>query len=134
MAKILVIDDEPSIQVFFKFVFEDASHEVELANNGLEALKALQTGIPDFMIVDVSMPEMTGPQFITELGVRAQKEPRLNSIPFVVMTGENFMNAELDKLFSLAPGFVCFFPKMTSPETVLAKAEEVIKSRREKTA
>lgn len=127
MAKILIVDDEASIQVFFKCVFEDAGHEVALVNNGLEALKALESATPDFMIVDVSMPQMTGPQFITELCVRAEKDPRLGKIPFVVMTGENFMDKELASIFSMAPGFVCFYPKMISPDKVLEKAEEILK-------
>lgn len=130
MAKILIVDDEPAIRELFKYVFEDAGHEVALANNGLEALDALQGGVPDFMVLDVSMPEMTGTQMVAELGRRAARDPRLNNIPFVVMTGENFMESELNKVFSGAPGFVCFFPKMIPPERVIEKAQEVLRDRR----
>lgn len=129
MAKILIVDDEAAIRELFRYVFEDAGHEVSLANNGREALDALQARPPDFMVLDVSMPEMTGTQFITELGRRALRDPKLKNIPFVVMTGENFMETELNKIFGLAHGFVCFFPKMIPPETVLEKAEEVLKGR-----
>ena len=129
MAKILIVDDEPAIRELFKYVFEDAGHEVALANNGLEALDA-QGGVPDFMVLDVSMPEMTGTQMVAELGRRAARDPRLNNIPFVVMTGENFMEAELNKVFARAGGFICFFPKMISPEKVVAKAEEVLRGRK----
>jgi len=84
MAKILIVDDEPAIRDLFKYVFEEAGHEVSLANNGLEALDALQGGAPDFMVLDVAMPEMSGTEMITELGRRAARDPRLNNIPFVV--------------------------------------------------
>ena len=100
-----------------------------LANNGREALDALQGGTADFMVLDVAMPEMTGTEMITELGRRAARDPRLNNIPFVVMTGENFMETELNKVFARAPGFICFFPKMIPPERVLEKAEEIIRNR-----
>ena len=113
----------------FKYVFEDAGHEVALANNGREALAALQGGAPDFMIVDVFMPEMSGTEMIAELGRRAERDSRLNNIPFVVMTGENFMELELNRVFARAGGFVCFFPKMIPPERVLEKAEEILRSR-----
>ena len=53
----------------------------------------------------------------------------LGNIPFVVMTGENFMDVELNKVFTSTPGFVCFFPKMTPPDRVLEKAMTVIKIR-----
>ncbi len=127
MAKILIVDDEPAIRELFKYVFEDAGHQVALANDGLQALDALQGGAMDFMVLDVSMPEMTGMEMIVELGRRAVREPRLNNIPFVVMTGENFMESELNKVFARAPGFICFFPKMIPPERVLEKAEEVLR-------
>jgi len=129
MAKILIVDDEPAIRELFKYVFEDSGHEVATANNGLEALDALQNGAPDFMVLDISMPEMSGTEMITELGRRAARDPRLGNIPYVVMTGENFMESELNSVFAAASGFVCFFPKMTPPERVLEKALEVFKNR-----
>jgi len=126
MAKILIIDDEVTIRELFRFVFEDAGHEVLLAGNGWQALDLLKAGVPDLMLVDVTMPEMNGRDFIAELKRRAALDARLANIPFVVMTGENYIDIELNGVFSSAPGFVCFFPKMTPPEKVLEKAEEVI--------
>lgn len=126
MAKILIIDDEPTILELFRFVFEDAGHEVLLARNGQEALALLRELTPDFMVLDVSMPVMSGKEFILELNKRTLREARLGRIPFVVMTGENFMDLELNRVFASARGFVCYFPKMTIPEIVLNKAEEVL--------
>lgn len=126
MATILIIDDENSICQLFKYVFEDAGHAVGLAYNGLEALEALRHSLPDFMIVDVSMPVMSGKEFVGELNKRALHDARLASIHFIVMTGENFMEPELNKVFSSAKGFVCYFPKMTPPEEVLAKIREIL--------
>ena len=90
----------------------------------------LQETIPDFIILDVSMPVMSGTEFIVELKRRAVKNPALNGIPFVVMTGENFMEVEVNKIFASTRGFICYFPKMTPPEFVLAKAEETIRTSR----
>lgn len=129
MAKILIVDDEFPIRELFRYVFEDAGHKVTLAGNGREALDALQSGTPDFMVLDVSMPEMSGPEMVAELGRRAAREPRLNNIPFVVMTGENFLEPELNKVFASACGFICFFQKMSPPEQVLAKVEEILRFR-----
>lgn len=126
MAKILIIDDEPTIRELFRFVFEDAGHSTLLAANGREALELLRSDAPDFMLVDVSMPEMSGKEFILELGRRALREPRLGRVPFVVMTGENFMDPGLNRAFAGASGFVCCFPKMTPPEAVLDKVERVL--------
>ena len=129
MAKILIVDDEPSIRELYKYVFEEAGYQVDLAGNGLQALEALGRSLPDFMVLDVSMPEMSGKEFVVELGRRGVTDGRLNAMPFVVMTGENFMEAELDKVFAKARGFVCYYPKMTPPETVLARVVEILGGR-----
>jgi two-component system alkaline phosphatase synthesis response regulator PhoP len=127
MRRVLVVDDEPSILQLFRYVFEDAGYEVLTAQNGREGLDALAAaGQVDLVILDVAMPVMDGREFITELGRRAAGNASLAKIPFVVMTGENFMDTRLNRTFALVPGFVCFFPKMTPPEIVLEKAREVL--------
>lgn len=130
MSKILIVDDEPTILELFKYIFEDAGYEVSLANNGNRALAIVQNNIPDFMVLDVAMPEMSGKEFVMELKRLAAGDRRLGTIPFVVMTGENYMEGELNSVFASAAGFVCYFPKMTPPEKVLEKAVEVIGNRR----
>lgn len=129
MAKILIVDDEPAILQLFQYIFEEAGHEVLLAGDGRQALDSLLSGLPDFMVLDVAMPEMSGKELVLELKRLGAKDPRLTKIPFVVMTGENFMDGELNMVFGGAPGFVCFFPKMTPPEKILEKAEETLRSR-----
>lgn len=126
MAKILIIDDEATIRELFRYVFEEAGHEVYQAENGRLALEFLAADTPDFMILDIAMPEMSGKEFVLELNRSIPADPRLGQIPFVVMTGEDVMEMELNRAFAASPGFISFFPKMTPPETVLAKAEEII--------
>jgi CheY-like chemotaxis protein len=126
MARILIVDDEPTIRELFRYVFEEAGHEVAQAGNGVEALDYLAADTPDFMILDIAMPEMSGKDFILEVNRRIPSDPRLGQIPFVVMTGEDVMEMELNRAFASNPGFICFFPKMTPPESVLAKAAEYV--------
>lgn len=126
MAKVLIVDDEPTIRELFRYIFEDAGHEVQLASNGREALEVVTLHVPDFIVLDVSMPEMSGKEFALELNRLAACDSRYARIPFVVMTGENFMDAGLSRAFASVPGFVCFFPKMTPPEKVLEKALETL--------
>lgn len=126
MRKVLIVDDEPAILQLFRFIFEDAGYEALTARDGREALAVLEAGGADFIVLDVAMPVMDGREFIAELGRRRAGRPR--GIPFVVMTGENFMEPALCRAFSAAPGFVCFFPKMTPPETVLEKARAALEA------
>lgn len=126
MAKILIVDDEPSILELFRFVFEDAGYDVTLAKNGRLALDAVRSAPPDFMVVDVAMPEMSGREFVEELKLDIGRSPRPVVIPFIVMTGENVMDLELNRAFATAPGFSGFLPKMTPPEQVLRKVSELL--------
>ena len=59
--KILVVDDEPSIRKYLQTLLEVDGFDVQTASTGKEALKIVSEGDrPDFIILDVLMPEMGG--------------------------------------------------------------------------
>jgi two-component system response regulator AtoC len=59
--RILVVDDEPSIRKYLQTLLEVDGYEVNTVNSGSEALALLDSGDrPDFIILDVLMPEMDG--------------------------------------------------------------------------
>ena len=59
--RILVVDDEPSIRKYLQTLLEVDGYEVFTVSSGKEALERLETGErPDFIILDVLMPEMDG--------------------------------------------------------------------------
>jgi CheY-like chemotaxis protein len=60
MKKILIVDDEESIRFLYKEELEDEGFEVELANNGEEALEKLPLFKPDLITLDIKMPVMDG--------------------------------------------------------------------------
>ena len=61
MSRIIVVDDEKIISSSLQRVLARAGHEVQVANNGLEAIKLLDS-VPavDLMFVDFLMPEIGG--------------------------------------------------------------------------
>lgn len=67
MAKILVLDDEPSILLMIKKMLEKAGHEVDIALNGKEGMKLFEKNKPDMVITDIIMPEKEGLETIFEL-------------------------------------------------------------------
>jgi DNA-binding response OmpR family regulator len=67
MAKILVLDDEPSILLMIKKMLEKAGHEVFIALNGIDGMKQFEKYKPDMMITDIIMPEKEGLETIFEL-------------------------------------------------------------------
>ena len=67
MAKILVLDDEPSILLMIKKMLEKAGHEVAIALNGKEGMLLFEKNKPDLLITDIIMPEKEGLETIFEL-------------------------------------------------------------------
>jgi two-component system response regulator AtoC len=66
--KIMVVDDEPSIRKYLQTLLEVDGFEVETLASGKEALKRIGDGErPDFIILDVLMPEMDGIETLKQL-------------------------------------------------------------------
>ncbi|HWT89420.1 MAG TPA: sigma-54 dependent transcriptional regulator [Candidatus Angelobacter sp.] len=66
--KILVVDDEPSIRKYLQTLLEVEGFDVETLGSGPEAIEKVNRGDrPDFIILDVLMPEMSGIDTLKEL-------------------------------------------------------------------
>src|SRR6266511_2746369 len=81
VAKILVVDDEPSILKLLKEALTQWGYQVECVGTGAEALEAIRTGLYDAAITDIRMPEMSGLDLLRE--IKRHDE----SIEVIVMTG-----------------------------------------------
>ena len=64
---ILVVDDEPDVVIYLKTLLEDAGFRVVTAGNGSEALKQVELHKPDFISLDLVMPQKSGIRFFYEL-------------------------------------------------------------------
>jgi two-component system response regulator AtoC len=66
--KILVVDDEPSIRKYLQTLLEVDGFEVATLSSGKEALKRIGDGDkPDFIILDVLMPELNGLETLRQM-------------------------------------------------------------------
>jgi two-component system, NtrC family, response regulator AtoC len=66
--RILVVDDEPSIRKYLQTLLEVEGFEVETVSSGTQALERISRGDrPDFVILDVLMPDMGGLETLKEL-------------------------------------------------------------------
>jgi len=80
MKKILVIDDEENIRGLYKEEFEEMGYEVLTANDGLQALAAMDTTKFDLATLDMRMEEMDGIETL-----RKMKE-KDSSLPVIICT------------------------------------------------
>lgn len=60
MAKVLLVDDDPSILELLKEFLSGKGYEVQVAENGKQALQAMKVQRPDVVLLDIQMPEMDG--------------------------------------------------------------------------
>jgi two-component system nitrogen regulation response regulator NtrX len=67
MARILIVDDETSIQRAVRQLFEYEDHQVAVASDGMEALETAKTFHPDVVFLDVKMPGMDGLEVLGRL-------------------------------------------------------------------
>jgi len=67
MAKILVIDDDPSVRASLEQALKSADHSVALAVNGLDGMKQHGTQPADLILVDLFMPTQDGVETIIQL-------------------------------------------------------------------
>ena len=68
MAKtVLIVDDDPHIQDVISFALEREGYDLKNARDGAEALRQFESGKPDLIVLDVSMPEMDGLEVCREI-------------------------------------------------------------------
>ncbi|CAA6798661.1 MAG: Sigma-54 dependent transcriptional regulator/response regulator [uncultured Aureispira sp.] len=75
MAKILVIDDEPSIRSVLRDILEMENYDVEEAKDGIDALSKVKKTKFDAAICDIKMPKMDGMELLERINILSPDTP-----------------------------------------------------------
>lgn len=113
MAKILIVEDNESLNQVYKFILEQEGHQVSAVFNGAEALKAAKGMEPDLILLDMLMPVMGGIEFLKKFN--PSKHPA-TSILILSNLDEDQETKEAQKL-----GASDYILKATVSPTELAK-------------
>lgn len=92
MPKVLVVDDVGQLRKLVRYTVGYGRYEVHEAANGVEALEKARALVPDVMILDVMMPDMSGFQVCAEV----KRDARLSSV-FVVLLSARGQRADLEE-------------------------------------
>jgi len=107
--KILLADDNEINQQLAVTMLTKLGHQVEVANNGLEAVQALAHDIYDVVLMDIQMPEMDGLEATSEI---RNMPPPAGGVPIIAMTA-NAMKG--DRETYLAAGMDDYVSKPIDP-------------------
>jgi len=109
--KILVVDDERQITRVLRTSLQSSGYEVEVAQNGLEAMESMQAAPADLVITDLAMPEMDGLELTQALR-------RNSDVPIIVLS---VRDQEAMKVAALDAGADDYVMKPFSTPELLAR-------------
>lgn len=84
-VKILTVDDSKTIRMIVKKAFKPFDVELLEAENGVEGLAVAGKSKPDLIILDITMPVMTGVEMLGKL----KEQDSLKNIPVIMLTAES---------------------------------------------
>jgi EAL domain-containing protein (putative c-di-GMP-specific phosphodiesterase class I)/CheY-like chemotaxis protein len=117
---VLVADDDQGVRSLFRTVLERAGFSVLLATNGRRALELVRTNPVDVMLLDLSMPGLSGLETLQEL----RADPALRSLPVIIATGSL---VEADRIAGLDQGADDVIVKPVSVAELVARVRAQIR-------
>ena len=76
-ARIAVVDDDASVRMALRRLLETSSYELQIFETACEFIKSLPRGIPECLITDLQMPNMTGLELQHHLNRSGVKIPTI---------------------------------------------------------
>ena len=117
MAKILVIDDEPSIVNLITAYLKPEGYEVHTAMDGVSGLKSARVYKPDLIVLDIMLPGMDGLELLSRL--------RRESEAYVILLTAK--TEEIDKIVGLSVGADDYVTKPFSPRELTARIKAALR-------
>ncbi|GBC76976.1 Transcriptional regulatory protein GlrR [bacterium HR08] len=118
MAKILIVDDEPNIRLLYTAVLTEREHEVVEAENGRQALEALEREPFDLVILDIRLRAESGLDLLQEIVARYPQVP--------VILCSAYVSFQDDYTSWLAHSYCV---KSSDPRALLEEVERVLSGR-----
>lgn len=116
-ARILVVEDEPSIAEVVNLYLRRAGFMVEVAQDGEIALEMLERSIPDLIVLDLMLPKMNGLSITRWIRDRSD-------VPIIMLTSRR---EEADRIAGLEMGADDYVVKPFSPQELVSRVRAVLR-------
>jgi DNA-binding response OmpR family regulator len=114
---ILVVEDEASIAEVVSLYLKRAGYDVQLASDGRQAMNIFENQMPDFVILDLMLPEVDGLSLTRWL--REQ-----SNVPIIMLTARR---EEIDRITGLEMGADDYIVKPFSPQELVSRVRAVMR-------
>jgi two-component system, cell cycle response regulator len=121
-GRILIVDDVATNRIVLKVKLASAYYTPLLAASGDEALRIARREVPDLILLDLLLPDMSGAQVLAAL----RADPVTGSIPVVVVSSSHDAKA---RMAALAAGADDFLAKPIADEVLLARVRNLMRAR-----
>ncbi|GJL72988.1 MAG: DNA-binding response regulator [Nitrosomonas sp.] len=121
-TQILIVEDEPAIQVLLAHTLKQAGFAVLQAQNAETAMEMINDKLPDLVLLDWMLPKMSG----IELARLMRRNERTKLLPIIMLTARV---GESDKVSGLEIGADDYITKPFSPRELTARIKAVLRRR-----
>ncbi|MDF0556850.1 response regulator [Kamptonema sp. UHCC 0994] len=119
MPQILLVDDEPALRDSLTYTLQKEGYEVMTAVDGLSAIKQFHKQVPDVILLDLMLPEVSGMEVCWR--IRA-----FSNVPIVMLTAKD---QDIDKVWGLEAGADDYVTKPFNTRELLARIKAVLRRR-----
>jgi len=116
-ARILAVDDEPRYTWVIKSILDGLGYETITASDGRSALQALSREMPDLILLDVKLPDMSGRQVCRRIR-------EFSTIPVIMLTA---LAQEADKVAGLEAGADDYVTKPFGAQELVARVRAALR-------
>ena len=119
MARILIVEDHPTMRDAMRLVLEEDGHEVEEVTDGEAGIAAVRARPPDVVLLDLNIPVVSGVQVLETL----KADPTTAGVLVLIVTA----TGEEGRRRALAQGADGYITKPFSPLALLRTVERVLR-------
>jgi two-component system phosphate regulon response regulator PhoB len=120
MPSVLIVEDEDSIVALLEYNLEKAGYFVRSTADGEEALLMIEESMPDIVLLDWMLPNLTGLQICK----RIRSNKRTAKLPIIMLSARG---EESDKIDGLEGGVDDYLVKPFSPKELMARINAVFR-------
>lgn len=117
MSRILIVEDEESFSDPLSYLLGKEGFEVEVVDNGLDAITEFDRNGADLVLLDLQLPGQSGTEVCRQLRQRS-------TVPVIMLTAKD---AEIDKVVGLELGADDYVTKPYSSRELVARVRAVLR-------